>query len=131
MSTTIKLEYPAKLKEQARAVLESLTAAPPPPPLRLDMSDVLCVGQTRVRLDTVIFAFNSGCTPEAILEDFPTLNLPDIYAVITYYLRHRELIDAYLEERQKYAKKVRQEIEAIQPTNDLKERLLARRTAKE
>ncbi len=131
MSATTKLEYPAKLKEQAKAVLESLTAAPPAPPLRLDASDVLRVGPTRVPLDTVISAFNSGCTPEAILEDFPTLNLPDIYAVITYYLQHRELIDAYLEERQKHAEEVRREIETMWPTEGLKERLLARRTAKE
>ncbi len=75
----------------------------------------------------MIFAFNQGCTPERILEKFPSLNLTDIYTVISYYLRHREVIDAYLVERQKYAEEVRQEIEAIRPTKDLKERLLARR----
>ncbi len=74
MSTTTSLDYPQALKEHAKALLASLT--PEPPPLRLDDNDVLCVGPTRVRLDTVIFAFNSGETPEEILADFPSLTLP-------------------------------------------------------
>jgi uncharacterized protein (DUF433 family) len=129
MSTTNKLEYPLKLKEQAKVVLDSLTAAPPP--LRLDEDSVLRVGPTRVRLDTVIFAFNSGCTPEGILDKYPALTLTDIYAVIVYYLWHRELIDAYLEEREKFAEEMKREIEARSPKEGLKERLLARRAARE
>jgi uncharacterized protein (DUF433 family) len=129
MSTIPTLEYPLKLQEQAKAVLESLT--PQPPPLRLDANGVLCVGSTRVRLDTVIFAFNTGCTPERILDKFPSLELANIYALIAYYLRHRELIDAYLDERRKWAEVVEQEIKARCPTEGLKERLLARRAAKE
>jgi uncharacterized protein (DUF433 family) len=129
MSTATKLEYPTKLKEQAKAVLEGLT--PAPPPLRLDANNVLCVGPTRVRLDTVIFAFNSGCTPETILDKYPSLNLTDIYAVITYYLWHREVIDDYLEERRKFGEELQREIEAKWPKEGIKERLLARRAAKE
>ena len=129
MSTTTNLEYPLALKEQAKAVLESLT--PEPPPLRLDADCVLRVGPTRIPLDRVIYAFNTGCTAEAILDDFPTLNLTDIYAVITYYLWHREVVDAYLKERQKFEEEVRREIEAEEPYEQIRERLLARRAAKE
>src|SRR5713101_5688381 len=127
MSTTTNLEYPHELKEHAKAVLESLT--PEPPPLRLDADCVLRVGPTRIPLDRVIYAFNTGCTAEAILDDFPTLNLTDIYAVITYYLWHREVVDAYLEERQKFEEAVRREIEADFPAEGWRERLLARRAA--
>jgi hypothetical protein len=52
MSTTTRVEYPHELKEQAKAILESL--APPPPPVRL-ADGVLRVGRTRVTLDTVIY----------------------------------------------------------------------------
>jgi uncharacterized protein (DUF433 family) len=129
VSTTTKLGYPTKLKEQAKALLENLTAAPPPPPLRLDASDVLRVGPTRVPLDTVIFAFNQGSTPEEILEDYPSLNLRDIYFVIAYYLQHQEIIDAYLEERRKFGEEVQRQNEARWPKDGLKEQLLARRAA--
>jgi uncharacterized protein (DUF433 family) len=125
MSTATHLEYPLELKEQAKAVLESL--APEPPPLRLDASCVLRVGPTRIPLDRVIYAFNTGCTAEEILDDFPTLNLTDIYAVITYYLWHREVVDAYLKAREEYAEEIRREHEARWPTEGIKERLLARR----
>jgi uncharacterized protein (DUF433 family) len=129
MSTATKLEYPTKLKEHAKAVLEGLTAAPPP--LRLDASCVLRVGPSRVPLDTVIFAFNQGSTPEEILLRYPTLDLTHIYAVITYYLWHRELVDAYLAERQKHAEEIQREIETMWPKDGIKERLLARRAAQE
>jgi uncharacterized protein (DUF433 family) len=127
MSTTKPTEYP--LRQQATSVLNSLT--PEPPPLRLDTEGVLRVGPTRVPLDTVIFAFNAGSTAEEILEDYSSLNLTDIYFVIAYYLRHREIIDAYLEERRKYADEIRRQNEARWPKDGLKERLLARRAEME
>ena len=128
MSIAAHLEYPLALKEQAKAVLESLT--PEPPPLRL-ADGMLRVGRTRVSLDTVIFAFNRGDSPRVILRKYPSLELADIYSTIACYLRHREIIDAYLEERRKFADEVRREIEAEEPFEKIRERLLARRAAKE
>lgn len=52
--------------------------------------------------------------------------LPDVYAVITYYLRHREEIEEYLEERAREHKELRQEIESRPDYQELRERLLAR-----
>jgi hypothetical protein len=34
-----------------------------------------------------------------MVEQFPTLDLADVYAVIGYYLRHRADVDAYVERR--------------------------------
>ena len=127
MSTTTQLEYPLRLKEQAKAVLESLT--PACPPLRLDGDCVLRVGPSRVPLDTVIYAFKTGCSPEEILHKYPSLKLPDIYAVVTYYLWHQQVVDAYLEERRRFAEEVRRVIEAESPSEGWRERLLARRAA--
>lgn len=99
-----------------------------PPPLQTDDAGILRVGGTRVRLETVINAFNSGSTAEEILLKYPALNLTDIYAVITYYLWSHEEVDAYMEERRCQEEAVRRENEARFPSAGVRERLLARRT---
>jgi uncharacterized protein (DUF433 family) len=64
------------------------------PPLREDANGALRVGSTRVLLELVIQAFQDGATPEAIVQQYSSLSLPEVYAVIAYYLRHRgQLID--------------------------------------
>ena len=42
-------------------------------------------------------------TPDAIAQRYPTATLADIYAVIAYYLRHQEDLDAYLDTREQQA----------------------------
>ena len=54
------------------------------------------VSDTRVSLDSVVYAFLNGQSPESILDSFPVLTLEQIYGAITYYLAHQEEIDAYL-----------------------------------
>ena len=72
-------------------------------PLLLDRDGIYRVGGTRVRLETVVTAFQNGCTAEEILLKYPSLSLGDIYAVIAYYLTHRETVDAYLDARRALA----------------------------
>jgi len=57
-------------------------------PLAMDAQGVYRVGGTRVTLDLVGRAFNRGATAEEIVQSFPTLQLPDVYQVIGYYLKH-------------------------------------------
>ncbi|MCL4261636.1 MAG: DUF433 domain-containing protein [Anaerolineae bacterium] len=55
------------------------------------------VSGSRVSLESVVFAFLDGLSPETIAaECFPVLTLEQVYGVITYYLSHRQEIDAYL-----------------------------------
>lgn len=57
------------------------------------------IAGTRVSLESVIHAFREGRSPETIAaECFPTLSLEQVYGAITYYLGHREEVDAYLAE---------------------------------
>ncbi|MEG3908916.1 DUF433 domain-containing protein [Microcoleus sp. w2-18bC1] len=49
---------------------------------------VIRVSRTRVTLDTMITAFLEGCTAEEIREQYPSLQLSDIYFALSYYLRH-------------------------------------------
>jgi uncharacterized protein (DUF433 family) len=57
------------------------------------------VAGTRVSLDSIVYAFLEGHTAESIQQSFPTLTLEQVYGAITYYLAHREDIDAYLREQ--------------------------------
>ena len=98
------------------------------PPLREDASGALRVGHSHVLLELVIRAFQDGATPETIHQRYPTAGLPDIYAVIAYYLRHPGDIDVYLTERDQHALDVRQRIEQHQgDLAGLRDRLAARR----
>lgn len=106
-------------------LLETLAAKPPP--LRIDGQGAVRVGNTRVTLDTVVGAFQAGCTAEEIVRKYPSLDLTDVYAVITYYLWYREEVDAYLEERRERAEEIRRQNERHTPPPGLRERLLARR----
>lgn len=99
-------------------------------PLRTDEHGAIRVSGTRVTLDTVIARYHQGDSPETIHEGFDVLPLNDIYAVIAYYLAHREELDAYLLRREEEAERLRQEWEAKYPPKVTKAELLARLAAK-
>lgn len=100
-----------------------------PPPLRLDESGTLRVGNTRVPIDTVVSAYGCGANPEEIVLGYDTLQLANVYAVISYYLEHREEVEAYLDYRRQHAEEVQARFEARFPTSHIRKRLLARRKA--
>jgi uncharacterized protein (DUF433 family) len=54
---------------------------------------------TRVSLDSVVYAFWNGQTPESIAQSFPTLTLEQVYGAVAFYLGHRDEIDRYLAAR--------------------------------
>ena len=96
-------------------------------PLRRDRHGVIRVGGTRVTLDTVVHAFKNGATAEEIALQYSTLDLADVYAVITYYLRRQAEVEAYLQEQEEEARRVRQQNEARFDPRGIRDRLLARR----
>ena len=99
------------------------------PPMRRDAAGAMRVGSSRVLVELVIRAFQDGATPEAIVQRYSTTTLPDVYAVIAYYLRHPDEIDAYLAEREKVAEGVLHRIRKGQgDLTELRGRLLARQT---
>lgn len=57
------------------------------------------IAGTRVSLDSVVLTFLDGLSPETIVaECFPVLTLEQVYGAITYYLSHRDEINAYLKQ---------------------------------
>ncbi len=105
----------------------SLLVEAQPLPMAVDADEVIRIGGTRVTLDTVIAAFREGMTAEAIVAQYPSLDLADVYLVIGYFLRHRVEVDAYLAERQQRTDEIRRENEARFDPNGIRDRLLARR----
>lgn len=95
-------------------------------PLAQDEHGVIRVSGTRIPLETLIFAFKQGDTAEEIAQKYPILNLTDIYAVITYFLGHQELVDQYMAGQEKEAQAVRQKVETRCNPHGIRERLLAR-----
>jgi uncharacterized protein (DUF433 family) len=94
-------------------------------PLTKDADGVYRVGGTRVTLDLVVRAFNRGATAEEIVQKFTSLELPDVYQVIGYYLKHSAEFAVYFEKREREE----QELLAGHPEwspKGLRERLLAR-----
>ena len=51
---------------------------------------------SRVSLDSVVYGFLRGESPEGIVESFPALTLEQVFGAVTFYLANRERIDGYL-----------------------------------
>jgi uncharacterized protein (DUF433 family) len=51
---------------------------------------------TRVSLDSIVYDYLSGLSPEGIAENFDSLSLEQVYGAITYYLSHRQEVDRHL-----------------------------------
>lgn len=98
--------------------------------LRTDPTGVVRVANTRVTLDTVVSAFRDGATAEEIVQQYPSLNLADVYYVIGYYLRRTSEVDGYLQKRRNDAEVSRNQNESRFDPSGVRARLLARRSAK-
>ncbi len=107
-----------------------MTAAaiePEPVPLVKDRAGRLMVPGTRISLDVLVAAFKRGKTPEAIHDAYETVSLADVYAIFTYYLRHRTEVEAYLADQEREGAEIQARIETEYPLSDgLRAKLLAR-----
>jgi uncharacterized protein (DUF433 family) len=117
-----------ELKPPAPA--EPLPLHPEPPPLRVDEGGVVRVGKSRISLDLIVEQYENGMTPEDMVRAYDTLDLADVYAVIAYYLRHKDEVQSYLKRREEDAGALRAKIEAEHPRVTRQE-LIARREANE
>src|SRR5579872_5325970 len=56
------------------------------------------VAGTRVSLDSVVYSFKSGDSPETIRQNFSSLTLEQVYGAIAFYLAHEQEVDANIRE---------------------------------
>jgi uncharacterized protein (DUF433 family) len=109
----------------------ALSLAPEKLPLVPDPDGVIRVGGTRVTLDTIVAAFLDGASAEVIVDQYPSLDLADVYAVIGYFLHHRQEVEAYLKERDARSVQVRLMNEARFDPAGVRARLMSRRPGEE
>jgi uncharacterized protein (DUF433 family) len=53
---------------------------------------------TRVSLDSIVYSFKDGESPETIRQNFPSLTLEQVYGAITFYLGNQAEVDANIRE---------------------------------
>jgi len=80
-------------------------------PLREEPPGVFRVGKGRVLLELVLRAFQRGETPEGIVRSYRTLDLADVYAIISRYLADPAPFDEYLRQCDEHVETVRDEIQ--------------------
>ena len=71
---------------------------------------------TRVSLDSIVYRFLEGLSPESIQADcLPALTLEQVYGAITYYLHNRAAVDAYLQQADAEYEQFRERVRAEYP----------------
>ncbi len=96
-------------------------------PLREEPEGVFRVGKSRVLLELVLRAFKAGATPETIVQSYPTLELLDVYAVVSRYLASPAPFEDYLSNCDEAAADTRRRLEESQSSQgNLRAVLLAR-----
>ena len=73
------------------------------------------IGDSRVSLDSVVYAFKRGASPESIQRSFPLLTLEEVYGAITFYLSHQHEVDSYLKEGEAEFEELRQKSREANP----------------
>ena len=76
-------------------------------------------------------AWQSGESPEQIVDDFDVLTLTQVYAVISYYLQHHAAVDAYLLQNREQTLLQQQNIEQQHPAEGIRARLLVRQATQQ
>jgi len=70
---------------------------------------------SRVSLDSIVYDWWNGLSPESIAQNFDTLTLEQIYGAIAYYLGHREEVDAQIQRNREKFDALREQWRADHP----------------
>jgi uncharacterized protein (DUF433 family) len=91
-------------------------------------ADSYWIQGTRISLDSVVYAFREGLSPESIAQAFPLLNLEQVYGAIAFYLANRAEIDTYLVAEEEAFEAMPQPLESTDPA--LYNKLMAAKAAR-
>jgi uncharacterized protein (DUF433 family) len=92
-------------------------------------NDAYWVEGTRISLDSIVYAFQKGLSPESIAQSFPLLTLEQVYGAIAFYLANRAEIDAYLTAEEAAFDAMPQPLQTIDPA--LYNKLMAAKAARQ
>lgn len=90
------------------------------------------ISGTRVSLDSVVYAWLNGLSPESIVDSYSALTLEQVYGALAYYLAHHEEVDEYLRQGEAAFEAVRQQLTTLLRETKplLYEKLIAHRQRK-
>jgi uncharacterized protein (DUF433 family) len=71
-----------------------------------NVEGVYRVAGRRVSLDSIVYGFREGLSPETIAENFPALTLEQVYGAIAFYLANQPAVDQYLREGEKLSEEL-------------------------
>lgn len=54
------------------------------------------VAGTRISLDSLVYLYREGISPEGMVESYPALTLEQVHSALAYYLANQKEIDHYL-----------------------------------
>ena len=91
--------------------------------------DAYWVEDTRISLDSIVYAFRQGFSPESIVQSFPLLSLEQVYGAIAFYLANQTEIDVYLVTEEAAFDEMPQPLQTGDPT--LYNKLRAAKTARQ
>jgi uncharacterized protein (DUF433 family) len=92
-------------------------------------NDAYWIEGTRISLDSIVYAFQSGASPESIMQSFPLLTLEQVYGAIAFYLANRTEIDTYLAAEEEAFDAMPQPLQTTDPA--LYNKLMAAKVAKQ
>ena len=83
-------------------------------------SGVYRITGTRVSLDSVVYAWMGGLSPESIVDSYPALTLEQVHGALAFYLANQEEIDNYLRQGEAEFDELRQKLsQQLQQTKPL------------
>ena len=54
------------------------------------------VAGTRISLDSLVYLYREGISPEGMVESYPAFTLEQVHGALAYYLANQKEIDEYL-----------------------------------
>lgn len=76
----------------------------------IQIGDAYRIADTRVSLDSVVYSWMNGLSPESIVDSFPALSLEQVHGALAYYLAHQEEVDEYLRRGETEFESLREEL---------------------
>ena len=77
--------------------------------IKVGQVEAFRISDSRVSLDSVVYSWLQGDSPETIADNFPALTLEEVYGAIAFYLANREMVDEYLSQGETLAEERKQE----------------------
>jgi uncharacterized protein (DUF433 family) len=62
----------------------------------MKVEDTYRVAGTRISLDSLVYLYREGISPEGMVESYPALTLEQVHGALAYYLANQKEIDEYL-----------------------------------